>query len=73
MSVTRRRLLGAALLAPTAVAATRAVETLLTAVDAATRAARPRPLGTTATRCATCGGIDHTMLDPVCPNGPKVL
>lgn len=43
----------------------------LAALGRAASFARPRPEGTSATRCALCGARDHAMLD--CPRAPGVL
>ena len=46
-------------------------------VAAATRrgvvALRPGARGVSGSVCAACGAGDHTMLDPACPAGPKVM
>lgn len=33
---------------------------------------RPVPSGTSATRCAACGAVDHRMLEVVCPARRRV-
>jgi hypothetical protein len=33
---------------------------------------RPATDGTSATRCALCGAVDHAMLDPRCPRALRV-
>lgn len=72
MAVTRRRLLVAVAIAPALLAARRGVELAADAVSGAIRSARPAPDGTSATRCAQCGAVDHAMLDPGCPLAPRV-
>lgn len=37
------------------------------------RVLRPAAAGTSSGRCARCGGTDHTMLSPRCPDDPGVL
>jgi hypothetical protein len=67
-AASRRAFLLGALALPAAFAGARLISTA-----AAVRAARPRPAGTTTSRCASCGGNDHTMLDPRCPSAPEVV
>jgi hypothetical protein len=49
------------------------VRSIVSAVAGATRASRPSASGTTATRCAQCGSVDHSMLDVDCPLAPRVF
>jgi hypothetical protein len=72
MAVARRRLLAAATVVPASFVAGRVVRAAGAAVDGAARAARPRPDGTSMTRCARCGARDHAMLDPRCRMAPQV-
>jgi hypothetical protein len=65
----RRAFLLGALALPAAFAGARLISTAADGV----RAARPRAAGTTTSRCASCGGNDHTMLDPRCPSAPEVV
>lgn len=67
MSVTRRRLLVAGLASPI-LATLRPVEAMASAVQRRlTPLGRPAPRGTSASRCAVCGGAGHAMLDVACP------
>jgi hypothetical protein len=73
MHVTRRRLLEVAAAVPAGVAlaalGARASQVMLGAASSF----RPSADGTSATRCALCGGADHAMLDPGCPAARKVI
>jgi hypothetical protein len=71
--MSRRRLIAAGIAVPGLVVLERAASMAGDALSGATRAARPTPAGTSATRCAQCGSADHTMLDPGCPLAPRVL
>jgi hypothetical protein len=64
----RRGFLLGALALPAAFAGARAISW----AAAGFRVSRPRASGTSATRCAQCGGA-HSMLDPSCPRAPEVL
>jgi hypothetical protein len=66
--LSRRRLLGWAVAAPAAVA------TGVVAAQVGRRAGllRPGASGTSASRCAQCGGADHTMLAAACPAAPDL-
>jgi hypothetical protein len=68
VATSRRRLLLAAATIPLAVAVMRIGD----AYQAAGEALRPLPAGTSGTRCAACGAYDHAMLDPGCPETPRV-
>lgn len=70
MPVSRRRLLQVASLGPILLAGV-AARDVLHSLTAAARSLRPRPDGTTATRCAACGAAGHAMLQ--CPSLPRVL
>jgi hypothetical protein len=73
MHLTRRRLLLAAAALPALAGLDRAGRSVGVLVGGAVRAARPAADGTSATRCATCGGRDHAMLDRRCPAARKVV
>ncbi len=66
--LSRRRLLGAAAVAPVGLA----VAALAPALRAGTGLLRPPARGTTGAVCATCGAADHSMLDPRCPQRPRL-
>jgi hypothetical protein len=68
MAASRRSLLIAAAAVPVAFAALQ-VDVALRGLG---RALRPPSIGTSATRCAACGSVDHAMLDPECPAAPRV-
>ena len=70
--LTRRRLLLGAAAIPALFAAERATRSIAGIVGSSVRAARPPADGTSATRCARCGGRDHAMLDPRCPAARRV-
>ena len=73
MPLTRRQLLRAASIAPIGLAIAALVEHAGKVVDSAAAALRPPAFGTSATRCAACGGRGHTMLDPRCPAARRVI
>lgn len=73
MPLTRRRLLLAASAAPIGLALAALVGRAGDVADSAAAALRPAATGTSATRCAACGGMSHTMLDPRCPAARKVI
>lgn len=64
----RRGFLIGALMVPAAVLGAR----LAGAIARSSGAIRPRASGSSTTRCAQCGGTGHAMLDPTCPNAPRV-
>jgi hypothetical protein len=73
MPFTRRQLLRATLLLPAGAVAVGVAAAAGEAIRASVAALRPRPDGTSATRCGACGARDHTMLDPRCPAARKVI
>ena len=73
MPINRRELLLGALAVPATAAAAAFVARLADGVRLAAPRLRPDADGTSATRCAACGGRDHTMLDPRCPAARRVL
>jgi hypothetical protein len=64
---TRRTVIGALLAAPGVAFGARA----MAGVRRNAALVRPAASGTSATRCACCGGDDHSMLS--CPSSPEVL
>jgi hypothetical protein len=73
MRVTRRDLLVATIAIPAVMVAEPFAKSVASAISGAARASRPAASGTTATRCAQCGSVTHTMLDTGCPLAPRVL
>jgi hypothetical protein len=73
MPVSRRDVLRAAVVIPTGAAAVVLAARAADGLRAAAAVLRPEPDGTSATRCAACGGRGHTMLDPRCPAARKVI
>jgi hypothetical protein len=45
----------------------------LGALAATAFASRPSARGSSTTRCAQCGATAHAMLDPSCPDAPRVI
>jgi hypothetical protein len=66
MALTRRGFVVASGLAALGALAARSAKGLEAAEAAAAPALRPASLGTSAGRCAHCGSLTHSTLDPVC-------
>jgi hypothetical protein len=73
MSLSRRDLIRVAVLAPAGLAVAGAASLMGGIVAGAAPRLRPPASGTSATRCALCGGPDHTMLDPGCPAARRLI
>jgi hypothetical protein len=73
MPLTRRQLLRAAGIVPIGLTVSALVAHAGEILHSTAAALRPGATGTSATRCAQCGGGDHTMLDPRCPAARKVI
>jgi hypothetical protein len=73
MPLTRRQLLRAASVVPIGLTVSAIVAHASEIVHSTAAALRPSSSGTSATRCAQCGGSNHTMLDPRCPAARKVI
>jgi hypothetical protein len=73
MPLTRRDLLGIAVLAPIGAVAGAVAVSAARLVRSAVDAARPSASGSSATRCARCGDLSHTMLDARCPMERRVV
>jgi hypothetical protein len=73
MPLVRRELLRAAVIIPTSAIGAAIALRLADRLRVAAPHLRPRPDGTSATRCGACGGRNHTMLDPRCPAARRVL
>ena len=73
MPIHRRELLLAAIVVPAAAAAGAVAARFADGVRAAAPRLRPQADGTSATRCAACGGRNHAMLNPRCPAARRVL
>lgn len=67
MAMTRRRFVVAAGVSAVGMFAARAARRVEPAVAAVVPALRPASLGTSAGRCAHCGSLAHSTLDPACP------
>ena len=70
--VSRREVLISAALAPIGAAVGAIVSTAGQVVARSAPSLRPPAVGTSASRCAACGGSDHTMLDARCPAARRV-
>lgn len=66
---TRRRFLLAAAALPVAIGGAAG----LAAARRGIASLRPRSRGRSASTCAQCGQLGHSMLDPACPAAPKVV
>jgi hypothetical protein len=72
MHLTRRRLLALALGLPAATAFGSVAAAHERVVSRVATRVRPPASGTSATRCASCGGREHTMLRGECPERRSV-
>ena len=72
MALTRRQLLRAASIVPIGLTVSALVAGVGNTLRSSAAALRPTASGTSATRCAQCGGAGHTMLDPRCPSARRV-
>jgi hypothetical protein len=73
MPLTRRQLLRAAGIVPIGLTVSALVAHAGEIIHSTAAALRPSGSGTSATRCAQCGGDGHSMLDPRCPAARKVV
>ncbi len=72
MTLSRRHVLRLAMAVPIGLAVTPLAVTYGRAMKSMAGQVRPKPSGTSASRCAVCGSADHAMLDPKCPMGRTV-